>query len=134
MRSLPAFYFQNKMIISKTKISKRMKKKTNSSLVETINFAKKHNLEIAKVLSSPTRKRISSNLEDIDEQTKQGETIIVPGKVLGQGEITKKIKIIALSFSSSAFEKLKKAKCETSTIEEEFERNKGEKLEGKIIK
>lgn len=121
------------MEISKTKISKRMKRKTNSELAETILLAKKNNLlEIAKMLSGPTRKRISLNLEEIDKEAKGNETIIVPGKVLGQGKINKKIKIIALSFSSSAEEKLKKAGCQAVTIKEEIEKNK--KLEGKILK
>jgi len=120
------------MTISKTKISKRARKKTNSELVETILLAKKHNPEIAKILSSPTRKRIILNLEEIDRESKAGETIIVPGKVLGKGEIKKKTKIFALSFSASAEEKLKKAGCESLMLGEELKKNK--KLTGKILK
>jgi len=119
-------------MISKTKVSKRMKRKTNSELAETILIAKKHNLlEIAKILSGPTRARKKINLEDIEKKAKK-DVVIVPGKVLGNGEIKKKIKIIALSFSSSAEEKLKKAGCEVKTIKEELEKNKN--LEGEILK
>lgn len=109
-----------------------MKKKTNSALVETIFLAKKYNLEIAKLLSAPTRKRISINLDEIDREAKENETLIVPGKVLGKGNINKKIKVVAFNFSSSAEEKLKKAKCEIKTIKEELEKNK--KLGGKILR
>ena len=122
----------SKTEISKTRISKRMKKKTNSELVETIMLAKKHNLELAKLLSIPTRRRIKKNLEEIDKEAKENETIIVPGKVLGQGNINKKIRVVALSFSENAEEKLKKAKCETRTLSEELKKSK--KLEGKILK
>lgn len=110
-----------------------MKKKTDSSLAETIFLAKKNNLiELAGLLSRPTRKRAKMNLEEIDKQAKEGEIIIIPGKVLGQGEVSKKIKVLAVDFSESAMEKLKKAKCEVKTLREELERNK--KLEGKILK
>ena len=119
-------------MISKTKISKRIKKKTNSNLVETILLAKKYNQEIASLLASPTRRRIRKNLDEIDKEAKEGETIIVPGKVLGQGSINKKIKVVALSFSESAKEKLKKAKCETVQVKEEFEKSK--KINGRILK
>ena len=120
-------------MISKTQISKRARKKTNPELVETILLAKKNNLlEVAKLLSIPTRKRVSISLEEINKQAKENETIIVPGKVLGNGEIKKKIKIIALSFSSSAEEKLRKAGCEMLRIKEGIEKNK--KLKGRIFK
>lgn len=109
-----------------------MKRKINPELVETIQLAKKSNLEIAKLLSGPTRKRIKKNLEEINEKAKENETIIIPGKVLGQGNINKKIKIIALDFSESAEKKLKKVKCEIRTIKQELEKNK--KLEGRVLK
>ena len=119
------------MTISKTKISKRARRKINQELAETILLAKKHNLEIAKILSSPTRKRIILNLDEIDKESKAGETMIVPGKVLGKGELKKKIKLVAFSFSSSAEEKLRKSKCEARKLEDELKKDK--KLKGKIL-
>ncbi len=116
---------------SKTLIEKQLKRKTNPESVETIRLCKKNNLiEIAGLLSMPTRKRISLNLGDINKEKEQ--VVIIPGKVLGTGDIKEKKKIIALSFSSSALEKLKKSKCEVSTIKGELE--KGNKIEGKILK
>ena len=110
---------------SKTKIEKQIKKKTNASLVETIISAKKNGkwIEIASILSAPRRKRINLNLEKINEETKDGEKIIIPGKVLSQGEINKKIRIVALNFSEKAKEKLLKKGCEVITILEEIKSN-----------
>lgn len=120
------------MTISKTKIKERLKKKTDSELVETIKMAKdKGQMELAKLLSVPTRKRIKKNLYEINKEAK-GETVIVPGKVLGKGEVDKKVKIVALSFSSSALKKLKKSKIPTSTIKEELETNK--KIQAEVLR
>ena len=119
------------MIISKTKINKRARKKTNPELAETILLAKKHNIEIASILSGPARKGISKNLEEIDKEAKEKDTVIIPGKVLGKGSLSKKVKIIALNFSASAEEKLKKSKCEAKRLIDELKKNK--KLKGKLL-
>ena len=111
---------------SKTKIEKQLKKKINPELVETIIKAKKNDkwLGIASLLSAPRKLKISVNLEKIEKESKEGDTIIVPGKVLSQGDISKKIRIAALSFSQQAREKLKNRKCEIVTIKEEISKNK----------
>ncbi len=119
-------------MISKTKIKQRTKKKTDKNLAETIQLAKKTNTELASLLSSPTKKRTKKNLHEINTQAKDGETIIIPGKVLGTGELNKKVNIIALSFSTSALKKLEKNKIKTSKIKEEL--RKGKKLDGRIMR
>jgi large subunit ribosomal protein L18e len=107
-------------MISKTQLSKRIKKKRNQELVRTIELAKSKNfLDLGKKLSGPTKlqKRINLNqLNQLDESK-----IIVTGKVLGQGDIKKKISISALGFSKQAEEKLKKAGCEIKTIIKDLE-------------
>lgn len=110
---------------SKTQIETQLKRKTNSDLVKTIIEAKKKDkwMEIARILSSPRIKKISINLDKINEEIKEGDIIIIPGKVLSQGEITKKAKIIALNFSNKAKEKILKAKGECSYIIEEIKKN-----------
>jgi large subunit ribosomal protein L18e len=110
---------------TKTKIDKQIQKKSNKELVATIIAAKKKDkwLKVARILSGPRRKAISLNLEEINENSKDGETIIVPGKVLSQGEMDKKIKIVALSFSEKAKEKLLKSKIPSSSIIEEIKKN-----------
>lgn len=110
---------------SKTLIEKQTKKKTNTSLVKTIIAAKKKDNwnEIARILSGPRRTKRSVNIGEINKESKEGEIIIVAGKVLSQGEINKKIKIRALNFSEKAKEKLLKSKSEISSILEEIKKN-----------
>ena len=102
-----------------------MERKSNSNLMETILAGKKQEawIGVAGILSSPRRNRTSINLEQIDKESKGGETIIVPGKVLSQGEISKKIKVVAFNFSDKAKEKLLSAKCEVSSILDEIKSN-----------
>ncbi len=108
-------------MISKTKISKRLKRKTNPKIVETIELAKKNNhLDLAKRLSGPTRLYKKVN---VGELNKLGDKIIVVGKVLGQGEINKKISVGSLGFSEQAKEKLKGS--ELMSIKQMIEKNKG---------
>ena len=110
---------------TKTSIEKQLQKKTNSELVETIILAKKNKgwLEVAGILSGPRRKRTNVNLGKIDEEAKEGEIIVIPGKVLSLGEINKKIKLAALGFSEIAREKLLNSKSEAVTILEEIKKN-----------
>ncbi len=113
------------MVKSKTKIEKQVQKKRNPELVETIIAAKKHKgwLETASVLTGSRRNRVEINLDKINPEAKAGEIIVVPGKVLSQGNVDKKIKIAALNFSEKAREKLLKTGCETLSILEEIKKN-----------
>jgi large subunit ribosomal protein L18e len=110
---------------SKTKISNQLERKSNSILIETVLAGKKNDAwnPVAGILSGPRRNKICINLERINKDSKAGETIVVPGKVLSQGEIDKKIKIVALNFSEKAKEKLLSAKCELSDIVSEIKSN-----------
>ena len=110
---------------TKTKIGKQLERKSNKELVETILAAKKKEkwIKVAGILSGPRRKAVSLNLEEINENSKNGETIVVPGKVLSQGEISKKVKIVAQSFSEKAKEKLLKSKIAHLDILEEIKKN-----------
>ena len=117
------------MRISKTKISQRAKRKTNTILVETIELAKKKDLmDLAKKLSTSTRRQAKINLEQLNK-IKEAK-IIIPGKVLGSGNIQHKITVIALAYSKSAENKLKKAGCETKIILHELQKSdlKGVKI------
>lgn len=110
---------------SKTLIEKQTKRKFNPELVETIREAKKNEgwLEVAGILSTPRRKRTQMNLEKINEESKVGDVVVIPGKVLSQGEMDKRVKVVAFSFSENAKEKLKKAGCVAVTIIEEIKSN-----------
>ena len=112
-----------------------MRKKTNSEIVKTIILAKKNNkwIKLAYQLSGSTRKYSSVNLDEIDKKSKEGDTLVVLGKVLGSGNLNKKVRVCALGFSASAVEKLKKTKSEISSLADEIKKNP--KAEGiKILK
>jgi large subunit ribosomal protein L18e len=113
------------MAKSKTKIEQQLQRKRNQELVETIIKAKKSDkwILVAEALSFPRRKRVEMNLTEINKKSKEGETILIPGKVLSQGEIEKKIKIAALNFSEKAKEKIIKAGGSPLSILELIEKN-----------
>ena len=114
-------------MISKTQISKRILRKTNPELAETIELAKKNNLALAQKLSSSTRKQSKVNLDELNKLKEN--KVIVAGKILGKGSIQKKIEVAALGFSKSAENKLKKAGCKIMTIKNAIKN----KFNGKII-
>jgi ribosomal protein L18E len=114
---------------SNSKIEKQLKKKTNPELVETIIECKKNPAwrEIASVLSGPNSGRANKNLGEIEKNCKEGEVIVISGKVLSGGELKKKIKIVGFSFSKKAVDKLKKDKIDHSYILDEVKKNKDAK-------
>ena len=62
--------------------------------------------EIAGILKHPRRARPETNLSHINRVVKDGDVIVVPGKVLGAGDLSKKsITIGALCWSESVEEK-----------------------------
>ncbi|MCD6434357.1 MAG: 50S ribosomal protein L18e [Candidatus Diapherotrites archaeon] len=65
--------------------------------------------KIIEELQKPRRKRIEVNLNKLSKLGKKfkGKILVVPGKVLGEGEIDGKISVAALSFSKAAEEKIK---------------------------
>jgi len=77
---------------------------------------------VSELLSRPRRKRIVVNVGKINRLCKEGDIVIVPGKVLGGGNINKKIIISALSFSESAKRKILNANGEILSIKEFVER------------
>ena len=99
-----------------------MQKKTNPSLKALIILLKKQKtpfwLTIAKELSKPKRKQIKVNLFKINKIAKPKDTLIIPGKVLSQGNLDKQIKIAAFSFSLNAIKKIKIAGCKIIKIED----------------
>jgi large subunit ribosomal protein L18e len=113
-----------KQAISKTKIERRMRTKRNPILVNTIVELKKSNPAIAKLLVRPVKKMGDLNLSEIDRKAKDGETVLVVGKVLSSGDLTKKLKIVAWSASEKAKEKMKASKSEFVTIVQEMKKNK----------
>jgi len=112
-------------MISKTKIKGRTKAKSNDDLQETISLALKNKawFKIAQILSASTRQYSSVNLGQIDKVSKQGEIIVVPGKVLSSGSLTKKVRIASLGISAEAKDKLKETKSEYVYLAKEIQSN-----------
>lgn len=89
---------------------------TNPILQNLIQELKKRSREqsinlwkrIANDLEKPTRQRRVVNLSSISRFTKENEVIVVPGKVLGAGDLQHKLTISAFQFSNGAKEKIEK--------------------------
>ena len=110
---------------SKTLIEKQLKRKTNSELVETVIACKKNLkwIEVASVLASLSKNKAILNLDYVNKNAKEGDIIVIPGKVLSMGELDKKIKVVALNASKTAIEKINNAKSTFVTIIEEIKLN-----------
>jgi large subunit ribosomal protein L18e len=78
---------------------------------------------VAKDLARARRKRREVNLSRINRYSKEGEVIVVPGKVLGSGEIEHAITIAAFSFSKEAKQRITKAGGKVMSIEKLFKEN-----------
>jgi len=63
---------------------------------------------VAEDLQRPSRNRRAVNISRINQFTKEGENIIVPGKVLGSGSLNHKVTIAAFAFSQSAKDSIDK--------------------------
>ncbi len=111
--------------MNKTKIEKKLQRKRNPLLVRAIISAKKKKKWeiIAHLASLPRKKKVEKNLDEINKESKEGDTVVVPGKVLGGGDVDKKIRVCAFSFSRGAVRKLKEKKCEVVFLEEEIKLN-----------
>ncbi|HLE06340.1 MAG TPA: 50S ribosomal protein L18e [Candidatus Nanoarchaeia archaeon] len=84
---------------------------------------------VSSELARPTRSRRAVNLSTINRNTKSGETVIIPGKVLSAGELKHKLNVAAWQFSENSIKKIKEAGGDTMTINELFEK----KGKGRII-
>ena len=84
---------------------------------------------VADDLEKATRQRRVVNISRINRVTKENEIIIVPGKVLGSGNISHKLTVAGFQFSAGAKESLKKAggKC-ISLLEVSKESPKGKRI------
>ncbi len=100
--------------------------KTNPQLVATIDNLKAKTREteaaiwrdIALRLEKPKSNWAEANLSKLERYAADGETIIVPGKVLAAGSISKKITVAAYSFSDAAAKAIVDAGGKTLSIEE----------------
>jgi large subunit ribosomal protein L18e len=99
-----------------------LKKKSN---VDGVMLWKRLALDLEK----PSRQRRVVNLSKINRFTKQGEIIVVPGKVLSDGDLNHSLTIAAWKFSQRALDKINEKKAKAMTIQELMKTNiKGKKV------
>ncbi len=108
----PSNYYNRKLIRELWKTKRRIWKK------------------VSKKLSGPRREKIEANLYRINNKTKENDVIVVPGKVLGIGEIDHKLTIACLTCSKTARKKIETSGSKLLSIEELLEQNP----EGKDVK
>ena len=91
---------------------------TNPALKELIIFLKRQSREnevniwrdVAERLAKLRRNRVAVNISRLNRYTQKNETVAVPGKVLGAGEIEHPITVAAFAFSEEAKEKITAAR------------------------
>ena len=79
--------------------------------------------EVAYYLGKPRRERVIVNVGKIQKLAKEGETIIIPGKLLAGGLLNKKVTVVFYQASKEALRKLEKAGARGVTIEEYIKEN-----------
>ena len=105
--------------------------KSNAELIRLIGDLKKTSYEhkakiwktVAVKLEKPLRNTAEVNLSRIERNAKNNETVIIPGKVLSSGELSKSLTVAAFSFSDNAKKKILGAKGKVFTIRELMEKN-----------
>lgn len=78
---------------------------------------------VAKELSRSRKNRRSVDIWRINRYTSKGDTVIVPGKLLGDGILDHKVKIAAFSFTESARKKVDVVGGKVMTIPELIKKN-----------
>jgi large subunit ribosomal protein L18e len=95
-----------------------------TAIEQNVNIWKR----VASDLEAPSNQRRIVNLSKIDKHCQDGDVIVVPGKVLSMGDLTKKVTVAAYSFSGNAHEKINKV-GKAITIDELVKKNpKGSKI------
>jgi len=99
-----------------TKLIRSLRKKSRESGVEIWRY-------IADRLSHSRSRRVAVNLSRLNRYTEKGETVAVPGKVLGAGKIDHPVNVAAFAFSDQARTKILGAKGKCLTIPDLMKNN-----------
>ena len=80
-------------------------------MVKTLRLASKKNNapiwgKIAELALKPTRAKRTLNLGQIDKFVSDNDVVIIPGKVLGTGNLSHKITLFSFSISSTGAKKI----------------------------
>jgi len=104
---------------------------TNPELISTVRLLRKKAREndasiwsdVADRLSSSRRRRVAINIGRLNRHVSDGETVVVPGKVLGAGALDHAVFVAAFAFSGEAESKILRAKGKCLSIVELVEAN-----------
>lgn len=89
--------------------------------------------KVASELDRVRKNRREVNLHKINKHTDKGDTVVVPGKVLGSGGLSHEVNIAAFRFSEGALVKIKAAggkALEISELAEDNPKGTGVKIIG----
>ena len=78
---------------------------------------------LASEMSKSNRMRVAVNISRLNRVSSPGDTLLIPGKVLGTGSLNHRLNVAAESFSKTAQKKIRNAGGQCLTIEELVERN-----------
>jgi large subunit ribosomal protein L18e len=78
---------------------------------------------IERELAGPRANRREINVGTLEEISKSGEILVIPGKVLGTGNLTQKLTVCAFSISESAARKVISAGGKVINFEELIKKN-----------
>lgn len=109
----------------------RVFKNPNPLRIKLIEDLKKFNADknygiwnkVIKELSRSRKNRRCVNLWKINKYTKEGDVVLIPGKALGNGEISHKVTIAAFEFSKGVKEKAAKSNIRLISIYELLNEN-----------
>ncbi len=104
---------------------------TNPVLRKSIRLLRKSSVEnkvnvwsvLADLIERPRRIKKAVNVGKLERYCKDGDVVVVPVKLLGGGNLTKKLTVAAVSFSPLAKEKIEKAGGKCLSIEEIIKMN-----------
>ena len=113
------------MFIDWLKVEKMTLEHKNEKLQELISSLKKQSIDhkngvwkrVALELERPTRQHRVVNLSKIEKYSEDNDVVVVPGKLLSGGELTKKVTIIAYNYSQKTLDKIS-GKANVISIEE----------------
>ncbi|MFW6040395.1 MAG: 50S ribosomal protein L18e [Thermoplasmatota archaeon] len=105
--------------------------KTNPILVQLVEELKEKSRkeeapiwrDVAERLEKPSKNWAEVNLSAIERHTEEGDTIVIPGKVLGSGYLTKNVTVGSFKFSKSAKKSIEEAGGKSITIRKLADQN-----------
>lgn len=110
---------------------------TNPVLIETLELLEKQDQDIWSAvrenLGKVNRDRPEVNISQVERITEEGDTVVIPGKLLGSGRLTKEVNVAAFSASKSARQQVEDEGGEYMFIRDLVEENP-EGSEVKIVK